>query len=100
MKKHQDVSNYAGFYDFEIEKAERNLRILKDRSKLDEEDIERNIKNFFDYFKQHDERRGTNLLTTFPEFKKLTDVNEVVEEPLPEIKVPMKKKRLSIFDIR
>lgn len=100
MKKHQDVSNYAGFYDFEIEKAERNLRILKDRSKLDEEDIERNIKNFFDYFKQHDERRGTNLLSTFPEFKKLTDVNEVIEEPLPEIKVPMKKKRLSIFDIR
>jgi hypothetical protein len=64
MILNNDVSNFAGFYDFEIEKAERNLVFLKQRS-----DNAINKENFIEFFKQHDLRRGTNFLETFPEFK-------------------------------
>jgi len=64
MIMHNDVSDFAGFYDFEIEKAERNLVFLKQRSTN-----AINKENFMEFFKQHDQRRGTDLLKTFPEFK-------------------------------
>lgn len=94
MKANSDVSNYVGFYDFEIDKAERNLRILQDRTSLNE--VEKNVGNFFSYFKQHDERRGTDLLKTFPEFRILAGEPTT---PLQEVKTLPKKKRLSVFDI-
>jgi hypothetical protein len=91
------VSNYVGFYDFEIEKAERNLRILQNREDLDEVVLKRNIENFFNYFDQHDERRGTDLLTTFPEFRRLASRRVKLK---PTVKFVAKKKRLSVFDLR
>jgi sulfatase maturation enzyme AslB (radical SAM superfamily) len=97
MKANSDVSDYVGFYDFEIEKAERNLCILKDRESLNAAEVQQNIENLFIYFKQHDERRGTNLLKTFPEFRPLANNNE---ELITEVKEITKKKRLSVFDIR
>ena len=97
MKANSDVSNYIGFYDFEIDKAERNLRILKDRESLNATEVQQNIDNLFSYFKQHDDRRGTNLLKTFPEFRTLT--GEAVNL-VHEVTVRPKKKRPSIFDVR
>ena len=97
MKENSDVGNYAGFYDFEIEKAERNLRILKDRSAIDEDVLKSNLENFFNYFDQHDERRGTDLLSTFPEFRRLA-IRRV--KPKPSVKFVPKKKKLSVFDLR
>jgi hypothetical protein len=97
MKANSDVSNYVGFYDFEIDKAERNLRILKDRASLNATEVQQNIDNLFSYFKQHDDRRGTNLLKTFPEFRTLT--GEAVNL-VHEVTVRPKKKRPSIFDVR
>lgn len=69
MKENSDVSNFVGFYDFEILKAERNLAIFKDRTKITDSEVDINRKNFIKYFSQHDSRRGTNFLDTFPEFK-------------------------------
>jgi sulfatase maturation enzyme AslB (radical SAM superfamily) len=97
MKENSDVGNYVGFYDFEIEKAERNLRILQDRSSIDEDVSKRNIENFFNYFDQHDERRGTDLLKTFPEFRKFAVKNI---NPKPKIKFIPKKKKPSVFDLK
>ena len=64
MKDNINVDNFVGFYDFEIEKAERNLVFLKQRSVN-----AINKENFINFFKQHDSRRDTNFLETFPEFK-------------------------------
>ena len=69
MKANADVENFAGFYDFEIAKAERNLALLKKRKSIPVYKLERDRTNFVEYFKQHDERRGTNLLATFPELQ-------------------------------
>jgi hypothetical protein len=68
MKENSDVSNFVGFYDFEISKAERNLAIFNDRTKITDEEMKINRKNFVKYVSQHDARRGTNFLATFPEF--------------------------------
>ena len=64
MKDNSNVDNFVGFYDFEIEKAERNLVFLKQRAS---DTV--NKENFISFFKQHDSRRNTNFLETFPEFK-------------------------------
>lgn len=68
MKENSDVSNFAGFYDFEIAKAERNLAMFLDRSKISDKEMYINRMNFVKYVFQHDARRNTNFLDTFPEF--------------------------------
>ncbi len=69
MKANSDVSDFAGFYDFEIAKAERNLKIFTDRSTVDLKTLRLNRMNFTNYLFQCDSRRGTNFTTVFPEFQ-------------------------------
>jgi len=66
MLAYQNTDNFDGFYDFEIEKVRRNLQYLQDSvcSDIDKQ-------NLISYFKQHDERRNTDFLSVFPEFKDL-----------------------------
>ena len=61
------VNNFVGFYDFEIEKAERNLKIFLDRSTISTEEVKTNELNFVKYLDQHDFRRNTSFRNTFPE---------------------------------
>jgi hypothetical protein len=63
MKANANVDNFVGFYDFEIEKVERNLAFLRDRSSS----VEMDRKNLVKFFSQHDERRNTDFCKTFPE---------------------------------
>lgn len=67
MKSNTDVDNFVGFYDFEIDKLERNLKILKE-SRTNNEINKRNFVKFFD---QYDQRKNTSFVSTFPEFKDL-----------------------------
>lgn len=70
MEENTDTDNFVGFYDFEIDKVKRNLEWMRARNNSKEATtIAR--KNFVKFFKQHDERRGTDLVGTFPEFKDL-----------------------------
>lgn len=64
MEEHTDVENFVGFYDFEIDKAKRNLEFMKEHDNGQ-------IENFKLHFEQHDQRRGTNFKKTFPEFAEL-----------------------------
>lgn len=73
MKANTDVEDYAGFYDFEIEKAERNLKIFLDRETVDLNTVKLNRTNFINYVQQCDQRRKTNFFDTFPEFQNLTN---------------------------
>ena len=72
MEQNQDVSNFTGFYDFEITKLKRNLEwIQTEREAIDDQDFHRHNTNLKNYVKQLDERRNTNFTDTFPEFREL-----------------------------
>jgi len=60
-------NRFKGFKDFEISKVQRLIDWVKNDSKFDRTTA---MKNFYLFFSQHDERRGTDFLNTFPE---LTD---------------------------
>lgn len=67
MKDNMDTENFAGFYDFEVEKMERNLKFLREHRFTDKLQLD----NFKKFFIQYDERKGTDLLISFPEFMSL-----------------------------
>lgn len=60
-----------GFFDYEIKKLERIYVVcrdaLNDPSKIAEINLQR--KNFIKFVEEHDQRRNTNFLETFPEFE-------------------------------
>lgn len=66
MKANSNVDNFEGFYDFEIEKAERNLKVF-----LTGHSNSVDLENFKNYVKEIDVRRNTNFKATFPEFGNL-----------------------------
>lgn len=70
MKDNIETGDFVGFYDFEIDKLERNLKVLKENRFTDD----KHRQNFIQFFKQYDERKGTSLLETFPEFIELTNI--------------------------
>jgi sulfatase maturation enzyme AslB (radical SAM superfamily) len=60
-------NRFKGFKDFEISKVQRLIDWIKSDTGFDRNKA---MKDFYLFFSQHDERRGTNFLNTFPE---LTD---------------------------
>lgn len=65
--KESDSCRYKGFKDFEIDKVKR-LHDWATQSMPDQQEIIAK-KNFFLFFKEHDCRRNTDLLKSFPELK-------------------------------
>ena len=53
------------FKDFEIQKMLRNLAYWKKNADASS----KQKKNFYAFFNEHDRRRGTNFLNTFPEME-------------------------------
>lgn len=70
MKANANVDDFAGFYDFEIAKLERNLALMKERNSLDKNKLEIDRINFYNYFKQYDDRKNLDITKVFPEMKK------------------------------
>ena len=70
MKKLQrDDSGIEYFTDMEISKLERIFDWLK--SKNDRKQLLRDKKDFGNFFREHDKRRGTSFIDIFPELEKL-----------------------------
>lgn len=69
MEDNTNTENFIGFYDFEIDKMKRNLKALVTSRISPSIDIKLERQNFLEYFRQHDERRGTSLSKTFPELR-------------------------------
>jgi organic radical activating enzyme len=61
-----ETSN-RGFYKWEADKFRRVYELVS--HKKDEPEITRNQKDFIRFVDEHDRRRGTNFLETFPEFE-------------------------------
>jgi hypothetical protein len=74
MKRHTNTDDFVGFYDFEIDKLERNLTILRDTRYKGEAAI-LHRRNFINYFNQYDQRKGTDFKKTFPEFSDIDNWN-------------------------
>lgn len=68
MKQHKEGrwNQFMGFSDFEVSKVQRLIDWIKSDTGFDRNKA---MKNFYLFFSQHDERRGTDFLKTFPELK-------------------------------
>jgi len=69
MEQNSDISDGAGFYDFEIEKVKRNLRHMNSINNAKEVKIAQD--NFVSFFDQYDKRRNLSFVDTFPEYSEL-----------------------------
>jgi hypothetical protein len=70
MYKHLEYSEWPGtanqaFYEFEAEKLKRIYYLARDHKENEQTNISR--RNFVAFIDEHDRRRGTNFLETFPE---------------------------------
>lgn len=67
MQDNPERGDFAGFYDFEIDKMQRNLAIMRE-NRYSEDKMVLERKNFVKFFSQYDERKGVNFGEVFPEF--------------------------------
>lgn len=58
---------FKGFKDFEIARLDRDIAWMRDGQKMDPKELAQRKADFYRFFSEHDRRRGTNFLETFPE---------------------------------
>ena len=58
-----------GFKDYELNRLQRVIDYMREGCKLDSEYVKMQQANFYRFFLEHDRRRGTDFLKTFPEMK-------------------------------
>jgi hypothetical protein len=62
-----ESTRFQGFKDYEIARLDRDIAWMRDGQRLPKEYVEQNKADFYRFFAEHDRRRGTNFLKTFPE---------------------------------
>jgi hypothetical protein len=62
-----ESTRFQGFKDYEIARLDRDIAWMRDGQKLSAEYISHNKADFYRFFAEHDRRRGTDFLKTFPE---------------------------------
>jgi organic radical activating enzyme len=62
-----ESTRFQGFKDYEIARLDRDIAWMRDGQKLDPAYINKNKADFYRFFAEHDRRRGTDFLKTFPE---------------------------------
>lgn len=62
-----EQNRFKGFKDYEIHRLDRDIAWMRDGVNLDPEYVKRCKSDFYKFFNEHDARRGTNFLQTFPE---------------------------------
>ena len=69
MLKQQETKStrFKGFKDYEIARLDRDIAWMRDGQKLDSAYINKNKADFYRFFSEHDRRRKTDFLKTFPE---------------------------------
>jgi organic radical activating enzyme len=63
----KDTDPFHGFKDYELARLDRDIAWMRDGQKLDSAYITQNKADFYRFFAEHDRRRGTDFLQTFPE---------------------------------
>jgi organic radical activating enzyme len=69
MEQHLETAEdpLHGFKDYEVQRLRRDIDWAKEGSNLDPEYVKLQKADFYRFFAEHDRRRNTNFLTTFPE---------------------------------
>ena len=62
-----EKTRFKGFKDYEVQRMQRDLAWWQEGSKLDIEYVNNCKADFYHFFNEHDKRRGTNFIKTFPE---------------------------------
>lgn len=60
---------FNGFKDYEVQRMQRVLDWMREGSKLDPDYVKLQRADFYRFFNEHDKRRGTDFLKTFPEMR-------------------------------
>ncbi len=58
---------FKGFKDYELHRLQRVIDWMKEGSKLDPNYVKIQKADFYRFFSEHDRRRGTGFIRTFPE---------------------------------
>ena len=64
---------FQGFKDYEIQRMRRDLDWMREGSKLDRNYLVQQRADFYRFFNEHDKRRQTDFLTTFPQMREFWD---------------------------
>ena len=64
---------YQGFKDYEVQRMRRDIDWMKEGANLDTEYVKLQKADFYRFFNEHDKRRNTNFLETFPQMKEFWD---------------------------
>ena len=62
-----EEKRFKGFKDYELQRLDRDIAWMRDGQKLDPNYVNQQKADFYRFFAEHDRRRGTNFLRTFPE---------------------------------
>ena len=63
----RELSKELGFRDFELQRMQRVIDNMREGCNLDPEYVKLQKANFYKFFNEHDKRRGTGFVRTFPE---------------------------------
>jgi organic radical activating enzyme len=66
-------NRFKGFKDYEIARLDRDIAWMREGQNLPKQYIEKNMADFYRFFNEYDNRRGTTFLKTFPEMKEFWD---------------------------
>jgi organic radical activating enzyme len=71
MELHRETADkpFQGFKDYEIQRMRRDVDWMKEGSKLDKQYVTMQRADFYRFFNEHDKRRHTDFLTTFPQMR-------------------------------
>ena len=64
-----EVNRFKGFKDYEAQRMDRDIAWMRNGQDLDQHFIKQKRADFYRFFNEHDRRRGTDFLATFPEMK-------------------------------
>lgn len=60
---------FQGFKDYEVQRLRRDIDWMREGRNLDTEYVTLQRADFYRFFNEHDKRRDTDFMTTFPEMK-------------------------------
>jgi organic radical activating enzyme len=60
-------TKFQGFKDYELARLDRDIAWMRDGQQLPQDYVDRNKADFYRFFTEHDRRRGTDFVRTFPE---------------------------------
>jgi len=69
----QPEDPFHGFKDYEVQRMRRDIAWMREGAALDPDYVRLQRADFYRFFNEHDKRRKTNFLETFPQMREFWD---------------------------